>query len=100
MEQDKLIALPLNEDKGTVDIMTVAKILSCQERTIKSYVEQGLFPKPIEIKEGKRYFIKNEILAVLGIDDLNEEMIKTSDGAKHIGISILQVREFVQVGFL
>jgi DNA-binding transcriptional MerR regulator len=100
MEQEKLIALPLTEDTGMVDIMTVAKILSCDDRTIKSYVKKGLFPKPIKVIKGRRYFYESEILTVLGIDDLNEELKQTSECARYLEITVPKLREFIKKGYL
>ena len=94
MEEEKLIALPLKKEDGNVDIMTLKKVLMCDDRTIIGYINKGLFPKPIKIINGRRYFSENEILAALGIDNLNEELIKTSDAARYL---ILLYLKFVNL---
>ena len=62
----------INKDTQEIDI---AQILSCSERTIKSYVERGFLPEPIAIRNGIRYFLKDDVMDALGINDFDEVLV-------------------------
>ena len=87
----------INPDAGEINI---AKLLSCSKRTIKSYIEKGILPKPISEKDGIFYFSKDAVVEALGLKNLDEVLVSLDEARKILGKSIDNIESLAKNGRL
>jgi DNA-binding transcriptional MerR regulator len=76
--------------------INIGQLLSCSQRTIKSYVDRGILPKPISHHDGIRYFSKEAVVKALGLQDLNEIIITPDEASKILKISVTRIETLVR----
>ncbi|MEI6817828.1 MAG: DNA-directed RNA polymerase subunit alpha C-terminal domain-containing protein [Bacteroidota bacterium] len=96
------IILPIEKGKGferinpEVQEINIGRILSCSQRTIKSYVDRGILPKPIRVDGRIRYFSKEAVVEALGLKNLDEVLITPHEASKILKITVTRIETLVR----
>src|ERR1035437_5557658 len=72
----------INPDASEINI---AKLLSCSQRTIKSYIEKGILPKPVSERDGILYFSRDAVVEAMGLKNLDEVLVSFEEARRILG---------------